>query len=316
MHISKKTFRFAAGLLLSTSFITYAATASDTKTQPSTLPAQSQKIASPSASLENADKNTVLATVNDKKITIGDVINAQKQLPAQLQQIPIGALLPMILNQLVAQEAMKQLAYKNNFQDNPEVQKQLEAIKNDVVISAYVKSIMEPKITDQAIQNYFNQNYANKPPVKAAHIRHILVKTKAEADKIIKGLNAKKSFTDLAKQYSIDKTTSVQNGGDLGWLKADELVPAFSKAAFAMPANTYSKTPIQTQFGWHVIQVLGYKDVPAATLEQVKPEILEKLRRQEVQHIVDDAIKQSKVTKNESVINQYTVKLPTSAPAR
>ncbi|MDI2089864.1 peptidylprolyl isomerase [Commensalibacter oyaizuii] len=316
MSIYNKTFRFAATLFLSTSLFSTALMAAE----PAAKPAAQAKAAPASSAtpIEKADKNTVLATVNGDNITVGDILDARETLPGQLRQIPTGVLLPMMLNQMVNQKAVQQLADKANLENTPEVQKQLALAKKMIIQDAYLKGQIEPKLSDEAIKKYYDENYANKPPVKTAHIRHILVKKQAEAEKIIKELKAGKKFADLAKQYSIDKATAGQNGGDLGWVKADELVPDFSKAAFAMKANTTSTTPVKSPFGYHVIQVLGYKDAPVPTLEQVKPEIRQKLTQQAVKEIIDSAVKQSKISKNEDVIKSFTVQPPTGpvAPAK
>ncbi|CAI3924688.1 Peptidyl-prolyl isomerase [Commensalibacter communis] len=328
MSISTKTFRFAASLFVTSSLFSTALMAAEpaapTPTRAPTAEITNKAAAANNADpLEKADKSTVLATVNGQNITIGDVIDARKLLPAQLSQIPTGVLLPMMIDQMVNQKAIQQMAEKANLENTPEVQQQLKLARMGIIQDAYLKAQVEPKITPEAIKKFYDENIANKPPVKEAHIRHILVKTPAEAEKIIKELKAGKKFADLAKSSSIDKATAGQNGGDLGWVKADELVPDFSKAAFAMKANTTSTTPVKSPFGYHVIQVLAYKDVPVPPLDKVTPMIRQKLIQQNVKAVIDDTVKQSKITKNDAIIKKYTIQppsapasAPTSAPAK
>lgn len=104
--------------------------------------------------------------------------------------------------------------------------------------------------------------------VVKTHVRHILLKqaasmTTAEASQQIKNiyqqLKSGKDFALMAKQYSLDSASAVK-GGDLGWVTADELVPAFAKAMDALPLNTVSK-PVKSPFGWHLIEVLERKTV-------------------------------------------------------
>lgn len=318
MSIYNKTFRFAASLLITSSLFSTALMAAEPTKEPAKTEVKTQ--AAPTTdtpSLENADKNTVLATVNGQNITIGDVLDARKLLPAQLSQVPTGVLLPMMVDQMVDQKAVQQAAEKANLENTPEVQQQLKLAKISIIQDAFLKSKVEPKVTPEAIKKFYDENYANKPPVKEAHIRHILVKTQAEAEKIIKEIKAGKKFADLAKENSIDKATAGQNGGDLGWVKADELVPDFSKAAFAMKANTTSTTPVKSPFGYHVIQVLGYKDVPVPPLDKVTPAIRQRLIQQNVKAVIDETVKQSTITKDGAVIKKYTIQPPTTqAPAQ
>ena len=96
------------------------------------------------------------------------------------------------------------------------------------------------------------------------HARHILVKTEAEAKSIIDQLNKGADFAALAKKYSTDPAAA--SGGDLGYFSRDDMVPAFSAAAFALKPGQYTKTPVKTQFGWHVIKVVDRRVETAAEL--------------------------------------------------
>lgn len=104
--------------------------------------------------------------------------------------------------------------------------------------------------------------------VTKTHVRHILLKqdsnmTEAEAEKQVNNLyqqlKSGKDFSKMAKQHSLDAASAV-NGGDLGWVTADELVPQFAELMNALPLNTVSK-PVKTPFGWHLIEVLERKTV-------------------------------------------------------
>lgn len=104
--------------------------------------------------------------------------------------------------------------------------------------------------------------------VVKTHVRHILLKqdvnmTSAEANKqvnnIYQQLKSGKDFALMAKQYSLDAGSAVK-GGDLGWVTAEELVPPFADAMNALPLHTVSK-PVQSPFGWHLIEVLERKTV-------------------------------------------------------
>jgi peptidyl-prolyl cis-trans isomerase C len=138
-----------------------------------------------------------------------------------------------------------------------------------------------PQVTDAAVQAEFDKDYANKPGPEQVDARHILVKTQAEAQAIIDQLNKGADFATLATKDSIDP--GAKNGGELGWFSQDEMVPAFSSAAFALQPGQYTKTPIQTQFGWHVILCEGKRTAPPAAFDTVKDQIR--------QQLADDAIK-------------------------
>ena len=118
----------------------------------------------------------------------------------------------------------------------------------------------------------YDKQYAGKQGPKEVHARHILVPTEAQAKDIIAKLKGGADFATLAKQQSKD-TGSQASGGDLGWFKEGDMVPAFSNAAFALKPGEVSPTPVHTEFGWHVIQTLGDRRTPPPTLDSVKQQI-------------------------------------------
>src|SRR6266513_1757238 len=86
------------------------------------------------------------------------------------------------------------------------------------------------------------------------HARHILVATEPFAEKLVTRLDKGEKFDVLAKQESMDPSKS--NGGDLGWFSPDRMVPEFAGALIALKPGEYTHKPIQTQYGWHIIQLL------------------------------------------------------------
>jgi peptidyl-prolyl cis-trans isomerase C len=154
--------------------------------------------------------------------------------------------------------------------------------------NAYVQQHIAPAITDAAVQAEYNKDYAGKPGPAQVDARHILVKTQAEAESIIDQLNHGASFTALAQKYSTD-TGSTKNGGELGWFTQDEMVPAFASAAFALKPGQYTKTPVQTQFGWHVIFCEGKRNGPTPTLSDVQEQIRQTLADNAIKATLKDA---------------------------
>lgn len=141
--------------------------------------------------------------------------------------------------------------------------------------AVYNKVVKSVTVTDAEAQAYYEKNKSsfNTPETRA--IRHILVKTKAEADKVRTLLEGGASWTTVAKQYSIDPG-SKNNGGSLGDVKPGAMVPAFDKAAFALKVNVISQ-PVKTQFGWHVIEVTKITAGSSTTFEKAKAQIKSQL---------------------------------------
>ena len=134
----------------------------------------------------------------------------------------------------------------------------------------------------------FDKEIATKPPVQEVHARHILVDDEATAKKIIAELKKGGDFAALSKQYSKD-AAAVEQGGDLGYFKATDMVPEFSAAAFALKDNEVSPQPVHTQFGWHVIQTLDHRAAAAPTFDQAKDQLRQVMINEEVRKVLAKA---------------------------
>ena len=155
-----------------------------------------------------------------------------------------------------------------------------------------VNDYIEKNLKDDEIEKYYNENIHGQ--IKASHIL-ISVNVKSDASeeekqeaenkalekakKVIKELNSGKKFKDLAKKYSDDKSNS-SKGGDLGYFQLDEMVEEFSNAVKELKNNEYTKEPVKTEYGYHIILRTGEKD--KAEFKEVKAEIKEKLREEKL----------------------------------
>ena len=240
-----------------------------------------------------ANTNPVVAIVDGMKIYMSDIQADAQSAPAQVQQLPPNQLFPLLVNQEVDRKALLVAAQKEGLQNNPDVAKAMQNAANIRLENAYVQEKVAPQVTDTAVQAAYNRDYAGKPGPEQVEARHILVQTQAQAQDIINQLNKGANFAKLAEKDSIDP--GAKNGGELGWFSQDEMVPAFATAAFALQPGQYTKTPVQTQFGWHVILCEGKRTAPTPALADVQDQIKQKLADQAVQATLDQARSQVQV---------------------
>jgi peptidyl-prolyl cis-trans isomerase C len=274
---------------LSLTFLASTALALSLTVQGASAQSAASGSAQPAAAAGSADaapKNPVIATVSGQDIHLSDLQEMSRNLPQQLQGMSPQQLYPILLDQMVDQKAMAIQAKKDGLMNDPAVQQQIEVGTEQVLQGALIRKIIGPQITPDAIKAVYDKDYANTPGVEEVHARHILVKTQKEAQDIIKQLDKDKgaNFADLAKQDSTDPGSS--NGGDLGWFKKTDMVPEFADAAFAMKDGQITQTPVHTQFGWHVIQVLGHRTDPAPTLADVQDKIRNQLIQQGIHNLL------------------------------
>lgn len=130
----------------------------------------------------------------------------------------------------------------------------------------YVRLVAKPALARDLVTNHFAQQVGQS--AEQVHARHILVGTEELANKLYEDLQADPdAFTQLAEENSID-TGTAPNGGDLGWFTRGVMVEPFEEVAFELAPDAISE-PVQTQFGWHIIQVLEHEDDRALTDEQI-----------------------------------------------
>ena len=152
-----------------------------------------------------------------------------------------------------------------------------DLIRHQIILDKAVGSNIH--ITDKQISDYFSKNHAQFDKPAMAKARHILVPDLKTAQKVEADLKSGKDFAAEAKQYSTDPG-SRDKGGELGWFRKGQMVPAFEKYAFSGPLNQTSP-PIKSPFGYHVIQVEDRKPGQTASLASARDQIVQQLRQQQ-----------------------------------
>ena len=265
--------------------------------------AQSDAAAKPRTDLK---ANTVVATVNGQDITLGQMITVRDGLPAQYQSIPADKLFDGVLNQLIQQTALAEIGEKRMTQRDKIA---LEVQKRAYLAGSLLNYTADKAVTDAALKKAYEAKYADAKPTKEYHAAHIIVKTKAEAEKIKKEIDGGADFAAEAKKYSTDGSAS--NGGDLGWFKLDAMVKPFADALTDMKDGQV-KGPIQTQYGWHVVKLIGTKMVDAPKLADVKDKLADEIRQAAVEKRVTDVVDAAKIDKmtkgiDPSVLNDQSI---------
>ncbi len=238
----------------------------------------------------------VVAKVDGKPILLSDVKDAVQNLPQNAQSLPPQTLYPMLLDQMIDGRALVAQAQRTGLDKDPAVQRQVAAAEQQALVTAVLHKEIAPMVTPAAVRARYDADIAGKPGVEEVHARHILVPDEATAKQIIAELDKGADFAALSKQYSKDPGAA-QQGGDLGFFKKDEMVPEFSDAAFALQPGQIDQTPVHTQFGWHVIQVIERRTDPPPSFEQASQELRQKMIQEAVQKAVAQARAQVQVEK-------------------
>ncbi|MCB9979605.1 MAG: peptidylprolyl isomerase [Rhodospirillales bacterium] len=226
---------------------------------------------------EMKEGNPVVATLGTENITRDDVAKFIAQLPVQMRQQPFEVLFPIALEQTINAKILEREADKSGIAKEPQVEEMVADAAKNIVRTAYVQKLIDDGVTDDAIKAEYGKYVASFKGEEETHARHILVATEDEAKEIIQKLADGAAFEALAKEYSTGP--SGPNGGDLGYFAKEQMVPEFSNAAFALKIGDYTKEPVKTQFGYHVIKVEDRRESQPATLEEARPYIEAELKR-------------------------------------
>ncbi|MDQ6956315.1 MAG: peptidylprolyl isomerase [Mariprofundaceae bacterium] len=170
-----------------------------------------------------------------------------------------------------------------------------------------------PTPNNEEIETYYKKHISHFTIPEQIHARHILVRQKNEALAILKQLKRKKDdFASLAALHSIDDSNK-SRGGDLNWFPHGIMVSDFEKVAFALKNTGDISKPVKTQYGWHIIELLGKRPAYKQTLEEAKEEILQVLRQQALDTWMDGLVKSSHInTINDNL--EPTLQLPINQP--
>ncbi|MDN2578354.1 peptidylprolyl isomerase [Aquibium sp. ELW1220] len=218
-----------------------------------------------------APDKTVVATVNGSPITEHDLEMAQSDLGPQFAQLPEEQKRAAALSAAIEIRLLATKADEEGLDDTEAFQDRMEFLRQRALHSAFVESKVAAEVTEEAVRARYDKEVAATPPVNEIRARHILVATKEEADAIVAQLEAGGDFEAIAKEKSTDGAAA--QGGDLGYFGPGQMVPPFEEAAFALEVGQYSKEPVQTQFGFHVIKVEDKRTQQPPAFDQVKEQV-------------------------------------------
>jgi len=233
-----------------------------------------------------------LAIVNGKAIPSSRVEVMVKQMVQQGQK-DSPEMRSMIKEELINREILAQEADRQGVSSRPEIKNQVDLARQSIVIRALAQEfIAKNPVKDDEMKAEYDK-FKSQSQGKEYHARHILVEKEDDAKAIITKLKAGGKFEELAAQ-SKDPGSAAQ-GGDLGWAPPDAFVKEFSEAMVSLKAGDYTQTPVQTQFGFHVIKLEETRDAQLPSFDEVKPQIAESLQQRKLQQFQLDLKKKAKI---------------------
>ena len=235
--------------------------------------------------------NTVLATVEGTKITLGHVIALRERLPERYKKIPDDILFKGIVDQLIQQTILMK-AMEARIDTKTRIG--LENERRAFLAAEYMDRLSAREVPEEALKKAYAAKFDGAVPEKEYNASHILVDSKEKALEIVKLLNDGADFATLAKERS--KGPSGKRGGELGWFSVNKMVKPFGEAVKSLSVGEISQ-PVQTRFGWHVIKLNGKRDKKLPTFEQEKDKLAAELSQKAVDEEIAKLTDAAKVTR-------------------
>ncbi|MBL8578661.1 MAG: peptidylprolyl isomerase [Mesorhizobium sp.] len=253
-------------------------------------PAEAAQPAAPA----QLDPNKVVATIGGQPITEADMALALASVDQQYAQLPPEQRRAAAFMAVMEIKLMAARAVAEGLDKDPDFEKRMAFLRDRALHSEVIDKDIAANITDEEVRARYDKQISETPPVNEVRARHILVETKEQADAIVKQLDGGADFVTLANENTKDPSGKT-SGGDLGYFAPGQMVPEFEKAAFALEVGGYTKEPVQTQFGWHIIKVEDKRAQQPPTFESMKDQTRNLVFREKYFAMVDQLRKDGNV---------------------
>jgi peptidyl-prolyl cis-trans isomerase C len=242
-----------------------------------------------------ADTSPTVATVNGTNITQNFFDQYIKAITGKVTSELTPEQRAQALDTLIRAQVVGQQAVKDGMDKVPETAALLELTRLNVLQQAVAeKYLKDRKPSEQELRAEYETQVGSLAK-QEYHAKHILVATEPFALKVVERLQKGEKFEDVAKHESMD--SSKDNGGDLGWFTPDKMVKPFSDAVLALKPGEYTHKPIQTQYGWHVIELVETRDLQAPPYDNVRQRLEQVVQAKKVKAYTDDLLRNAKIDK-------------------
>lgn len=240
---------------------------------------------------EGETADTVVATVNGTKITLGQMVAMRESLPQEYNSLPDDVLFKGIFDQLIQQEVLAQSVKTLG----PRQIATMENDKRGYISGVAVEGIVKEAVTDEALQKAYDEKFKDAKPQTEYHAAHILVATEEEAKALKDQIAGGADFAELAKAKSTDTGSGAQ-GGDLGWFGLGMMVKPFEDAVVAAKVGEVTG-PVKTDFGYHLILVKETRIAAKPTLDQLRDELAKQVEDAAIKAKIDELSKGATITR-------------------
>jgi len=255
-------------------------------------------IGSKTVSAETAQQtpvSKVLAEVDGRQIT-EDTLQRYMKFRGLPKDANVEQQRKMMIEELINRELLYIDAIEKGVDKLPEVQADLENQKTNVIAGAMLKQATDSiRLNDEELKQAYDDYLKTMPATEEYKARHILLEDEANAKAVIEDLNKGADFAKLAQEKSTGP--SGPQGGDLGWFQSSQMVEPFAEAVKQLKNGEYSRTPVQTEFGWHVVLREDSRKLDPPSFESLKEQFRMRLMNKNVEGYIGSLRSKAKITR-------------------
>jgi peptidyl-prolyl cis-trans isomerase C len=235
----------------------------------------------------------VVAEVEGRPITLGQVNDAIAALPPGMAKLPLGTLYPSVLEQLIRQQALVVRAREQGLDEDPAVSRRMKAAADTQLSEEYLQRALSKSITEPMLLERYARDIAGRPGPEEVRVQVILTETEKAAAGLIAEIRGGADFAVVARRAS--KDTSAAGGGELGFATRDGMVPEVGAAAFALAPGQMAQFPVHAAAGWFVVKVAERRAQPTPGFASVREQLRQTLMREGVIAVSTTALQGLKV---------------------
>jgi peptidyl-prolyl cis-trans isomerase C len=244
--------------------------------------------ATPQLAFAQPANDPVLARVDGVEIHQSDLAMAEADIGGSLPPVQGDQRRDALISYLIDINVLSRAAEAKKIDQAPAFPQKMAFARKKVLVEALLEQESKASVSDKDLKKFYDENLK---PQNEVHARHILVETDAQAKDVIAKLKGGADFAQLAKEVSKDPGS---DGGDLGYITKDQVVPEFGEAAFKLEKGKISD-PVKSQFGWHVIKVEDKRERKPPAFDAVKDRIKAVLLQKANEDLVTKARQGAKI---------------------
>ena len=224
------------------------------------------------AAAQTPAADPVVAKIDGDEIRRSEVLDLLETYGEKLGDLPAAEQFEVGLERVIDMRLVARAARQAGLRDRPEIRRQIAQAERDILQEAFISQLIERETSERALRERYRRETHDGKGLREVKVRHVLTYTRGAAEKLETALETGADFAKLAQESSLD-TTTASKGGELGWIARGGASRPFVRAATALKVGAFTRKPVETEHGWHLIKVEDERFAKAPSFEEMRKEL-------------------------------------------